>query len=124
MGAELDGVYTFCLRWTGDEAQARRLAGRACGVSGVRAAYGEAARLCREAGRPVRGRDERLPLDETARLQVALGAVGDDELAVLLLRDVVGLDTDQVASALELARSSVTARLQRGRLALAERLKG
>ncbi len=124
MNAELDGVYSFCLRWTGDEDQARRLAVRACRVSGIRAGYGEAARLCKEAGRPVRGRGERLPHDEDDRLQVALGAVGDDELAVLLLRDVVGLDTDQVAAALDLARSSVTARLQRGRLAFAERLKG
>lgn len=124
MSAELDGVYTFCLRWTGDEDQARRLAVRACAVCGGLAAYGEAARICQEAGRPVHGRDQRLPHDEEARLHVALGAVGDDELAVLLLRDVVGLDTDQVAAALDLARSSVTARLQRGRLAFAQRLSG
>ncbi|GEM_PF-4976307 len=122
MNAEHDGVYTFCLRWTGDAERALDLAVRSLRVSGPLAVYGEAARLCSEAGRPVVVASSPLPQEESARLQAALGAVGDDELVVLLLRDVIALDPDQVARALDLARGSVTARLQRARSALAARL--
>ncbi len=126
-----DPVYALCLRWLGSP----RLAGTAARsalidfaeqLRGTPAApailiYQRAVSACRRAGGeeppPVRGDDE------TSLLQRALRGLDSSELPVLLLRDLVGLDLDQIAEVLALSRGSARSRLQRARLRLGRLLE-
>ena len=56
-------------------------------------------------------------------LDAALASLEPDQRAILVLRDVQGLDYDQIAAALELAGGTVKSRLFRARVALREALE-
>jgi RNA polymerase sigma-70 factor (ECF subfamily) len=67
--------------------------------------------------------DERLLRRELKReLESALRELSDAHRSVVLLRDVEGLSTGEVAEALDLSTDVVKQRLHRGRLALRKRL--
>ncbi|MBL8758391.1 MAG: RNA polymerase sigma factor [Phycisphaerae bacterium] len=69
------------------------------------------------------GSPSRVEQDETrGALSKALGALDPDQRAILVLRDVQGLDYDQIAAALEIAVGTVKSRLFRARLALRQAL--
>jgi RNA polymerase sigma-70 factor, ECF subfamily len=61
--------------------------------------------------------------DQRRRVLVALAALEPDQRAIIVLRDVQGLDYDQIAAALEVAVGTVKSRLFRARLALREMLE-
>ncbi len=129
-----DPVYALCLRWLGSP----RLAGAAARSALIDFAehlrappaepailiYQHAVTACRRSERDgggvlpaARGEDER------SRLRRALRGLDDDELPVLLLRDLAGLDLDQIAEVLALSRGSARSRLQRARLRLGRLLE-
>ena len=60
---------------------------------------------------------DRLALDE------ALGELGDDFKAAVVLRDVADLDYSEIAEILEIPIGTVKSRIARGRSALADRLR-
>ena len=65
----------------------------------------------------------RVEQDETrGALSQALGSLDADQRAILVLRDVQGLDYDHIAAALEIAVVTVKSRLFRARLALRQAL--
>lgn len=69
--------------------------------------------------------DQRVQIQEDhARVAAALGEVSPEQRSILVLRDVQGLDYDQIAEALEVAVGTVKSRLFRARLALREALEG
>lgn len=57
-------------------------------------------------------------------VQEAIAALSDDLRGVVVLRDIEGLEYEEIAEALEVALGTVKSRLHRGRLALRESLKG
>jgi RNA polymerase sigma-70 factor (ECF subfamily) len=61
--------------------------------------------------------------DQRRRVLAALAALDPDQRAIIVLRDVQGLDYDQIAAALEVAVGTVKSRLFRARLALRELLE-
>ncbi len=62
--------------------------------------------------------------DQKRRVLAALASLEPDQRAIIVLRDVQGLDYDQIAAALEVAVGTVKSRLFRARLALREQLEG
>lgn len=60
---------------------------------------------------------DRLAIDE------ALGALGPDYRAAVVLRDQLGLDYAEIANVLEIPVGTVRSRIARGRAALADRLR-
>jgi len=128
-----DPAYALCLRWLGDP----RHAGEAVKAALVSFAeqlkrstapplvlvYQVAIAECQE--RSSARTLEKAGLDEgdEARLRAALSELAADELSVLLLRDLVGLDLDQITEVLALSRGSVRSRLQRARLKLGRLLE-
>lgn len=64
-----------------------------------------------------------LTMELAARLDAAIGALAPTLRAAFVLRDVEGLSTRDVASALELSESAVKMRLKRARLALRRELE-
>lgn len=62
--------------------------------------------------------------DQKRRVLAALASLEPDQRAIIVLRDVQGLDYDQIAAALEVAVGTVKSRLFRARLAFRERLEG
>lgn len=61
--------------------------------------------------------------DQRRRVLAALAAIEPEQRAIILLRDVQGLDYDQIAAALEVAVGTVKSRLFRARLALRQHLE-
>jgi len=67
---------------------------------------------------------EGVQLDERRRVvAAALGSLQSDQRAILVLRDVQGLDYDQIAEALGVAVGTVKSRLFRARAALREAIE-
>ena len=62
--------------------------------------------------------------DQKRRVLAALAGLQPDQRAIIVLRDVQGLDYDQIAAALEVAVGTVKSRLFRARVALREQLEG
>ena len=62
--------------------------------------------------------------DQKRRVLAALASLQPDQRAIIVLRDVQGLDYDQIAAALEVAVGTVKSRLFRARMALRELLEG
>jgi RNA polymerase sigma-70 factor (ECF subfamily) len=58
------------------------------------------------------------------RVAAALASLNAEQKAILVLRDVQGLDYDQIAQVLDIAVGTVKSRLFRARLALRETLEG
>ena len=58
--------------------------------------------------------------ERQAALVAALADLPDDQRAIVVLRDVQGLDYDQIAECLQIAVGTVKSRLFRARLALRE----
>ena len=69
------------------------------------------------AARRVEAVDDRLAIDE------ALGDLGDDFKAAVVLRDVADLDYSEIADILEVPIGTVKSRIARGRATLADRLR-
>ena len=69
------------------------------------------------AHREVTSIGDRLAIDE------ALGELGDDFKAAVVLRDVADLDYDEIADILDIPIGTVKSRIARGRAALADRLR-
>lgn len=61
--------------------------------------------------------------DQKRRVLAALAGLEPDQRAIIVLRDVQGLDYDQIAAALEVAVGTVKSRLFRARVALREQLE-
>ncbi len=61
--------------------------------------------------------------DQRRRVLSALASLDPDERAIIVLRDLQGLDYDQIAATLEVAVGTVKSRLFRARLALRELLE-
>ena len=61
--------------------------------------------------------------DQRRRVLSALASLDPDQRAIIVLRDVQGLDYDQIAAALSVATGTVKSRLFRARLALRELLE-
>jgi len=61
--------------------------------------------------------------EQHARLAAALAGLNAEQRAILVLRDVQGLDYDQIAEVLDIAVGTVKSRLFRARLALREALE-
>ena len=57
-------------------------------------------------------------------VQEAIAALGDDLRSVVVLRDIEGLEYEEIAEALQIALGTVKSRLHRARFALRELLKG
>lgn len=128
-----DPVYGLCLRWLGDP----RHAGEASKDTLVAFAeqlrrstlpppvqvYQSAIAECQK--RSDARKLEKAGMDEgdEARLRAALSELDANELSVLLLRDLVGLDLDDIAEVLILSRGSARSRLQRARLKLGRLLE-
>jgi len=128
-----DPAYGLCLRWLGDT----RHAGDA--VKDALVSFSEQLRRsttppavlvyqsaiaeCEE--RAKARKIEKAGLDEgdETRLRAALSELDINELSVLLLRDLVGLDLDQIAEVLALSRGSARSRLQRARLKIGRLLE-
>ncbi len=62
--------------------------------------------------------------EQRQQVAAALGRLGDEHRAVLVLRDVDGLDYEHIAQVLELPLGTLKSRLFRARLALREQLQG
>ena len=121
-----DPVYGLCLRWLGDA----ELATEAVRVSLLDFAerlsrttvppgvlvYQRAIAACEARADARASHNTVLAEGDESRLQSMLAELDSAELSVLLLRDLVGLDSDQIAEVLALSRGSVRARLQRARL--------
>ena len=124
--AHKDAAYALCLRWTGDPRRAESIALSALrgwlkirvrSADPIAALYGDLVDRCARVGV---GPGDALPPAEL-RLHRALGRLDTEERSVLLLRDISGLDIDQVARTLGLSRGSALSRLQRARMKLARR---
>ncbi len=61
--------------------------------------------------------------DQRRRVAAALASLAPDQRAILILRDVQGLEYDQIAAVLQIAAGTVKSRLFRARLALREALE-
>jgi len=128
-----DPTYGFCLRWLGEQRHAGEAARDALvsfaeqlkrsNVPARVLVYQCAVAACEE--RSSARTIEKAGLDEgdEARLRAALSELDVSELSVLLLRDLVGLDLDQIAEVLALSRGSARSRLQRARLKLGRLLE-
>ena len=69
--------------------------------------------------------DERLRADETRqRIEQAIAELADDYRAVVLLREVEGLDYDSIGDVLGCSRGTVKSRLHRARQELRRKLQG
>ena len=67
------------------------------------------------------GPDESVQLDEVRRQVIAaLNLLSPDQRSILVLRDVQGLDYEQIADVLDVAVGTVKSRLFRARVALRE----
>jgi len=83
------------------------------------------------AGSGRRGEAEREPAPESSvqhqdqrrRVLAALASLEPDQRAIIVLRDVQGLDYDQIAAALDVAVGTVKSRLFRARLAMRESME-
>ncbi|MEK6644613.1 MAG: sigma-70 family RNA polymerase sigma factor [Planctomycetota bacterium] len=62
--------------------------------------------------------------EEHGLILTALAELDEEHRAVVVLRDIEGLDYGEIAGILGVARGTVKSRLHRGRMALRERLKG
>lgn len=62
--------------------------------------------------------------EQHARVAAALGALPPEQRSIIVLRDIQGLDYEQIAAVLDLAVGTVKSRLFRARLALREVLEG
>jgi RNA polymerase sigma-70 factor, ECF subfamily len=56
--------------------------------------------------------------EQKCSLQVALGQLGEDARTVLVLREIEGLDYEEIAQTLDIPKGTVRSRLARGREAL------
>jgi RNA polymerase sigma-70 factor (ECF subfamily) len=62
--------------------------------------------------------------EQRARVAAALGALPPEQRSIIVLRDIQGLDYEQIAAVLDLAVGTVKSRLFRARLALREVVEG
>ncbi|MGE0755974.1 MAG: RNA polymerase sigma factor [Pirellulaceae bacterium] len=60
--------------------------------------------------------------EQAARVQLALAQLSDEHRAILVLREIDGLEYEAIADALEINVGTVRSRLHRARLALRDRL--
>ena len=68
--------------------------------------------------------DARLRSDETRRqVEQAVAALDDDHRAVVVLRDIEGLDYASIGKVLGCSKGTVRSRLQRARVELREKLR-
>lgn len=76
----------------------------------------------RESGEALPGDAAELK-EEHARVLTALAELDEEHRAVVVLRDVQGLDYEEIAGILGVPRGTVKSRLHRGRMELRERLR-
>lgn len=76
-----------------------------------------------EQGREPHGASRVELSDDTARLRRALGRLDPDARAILILRDMRGLDYRQIAETLDVALGTVKSRIFRARAALREAME-
>lgn len=68
--------------------------------------------------------DARLRSDETRRqIEQAVAALDDDHRAVVVLRDIEGLDYESIGKALGCSKGTVRSRLHRARVELRKKLR-
>ncbi len=79
--------------------------------------------MLRQGDRPTAGVEDTVLAQELARLDTAIGQLSEPLRATFTLRDIEGLSTAEVASALEASESAVKMRLTRAREALRVQLK-
>ncbi len=119
------GFYTWLFRIAVNQALSlRRKTGRRPTLS-LHACSDDGQELIERVGDPrLAAADRMLEMDEArACIEKALDDLEDDHRCVLVLRDIEGMDYQQMADVLEVSVGTIKSRLHRARMALRERLK-